>query len=73
VKRGGIGGSVAKKQRGDGDSRDAVETQGQGYLHGVAVCVSGWSCTVARRSHGAFDDGDAWLTQAQYGSRLSSG
>jgi hypothetical protein len=31
VKRGGIGGSVAKKQRGDGDSYDAAETQGQGY------------------------------------------
>jgi hypothetical protein len=43
VKRGGIGGSVAKKQRGGGDSYDAVETQGQGYLHGVAVCGSGCS------------------------------
>jgi hypothetical protein len=50
VKRCGIGESVAKKQRLGEGSYDDAETQGQDYLHGVAVCGSGWSCTVAIRA-----------------------
>jgi hypothetical protein len=40
VKRGGIGGNVAKKQRLGGGSYDDAETQAQGCLHKVTVC--GW-------------------------------